>query len=171
MILNLQEGTLDIQVDPALPELLNALTPKGWRRFGRVVSLATRKADRALLDLPLGVPRSISLNHLVFWTRTGEWLERGTLVAHKNGDPLDFRSENLRLMRAGESVQQLRSVTPLPVAEKGISLLPGGQFKVRAYDPVTKNAKYIGLRNTREEAVELKRAFLAGEVGFRSPTV
>lgn len=162
---------MEIEIDDDAAELLKGLSPLGWSSLGDSVFYETRRPDRLLMGFTPNVRKTIALSRLMFWHKTGEWLEHGTLVAHKNGDPLDYRVANLRLMKAGERAAHLARVRSVPpaVPEKGISELPNGQFKVRAYDPATKKPKYVGLRNTREEAVELKRAFLAGEVGFRTP--
>ena len=164
---------LEIALDDTFVALLADL--KGtWRLISKPKSItiiySTQGGDTFMLGLPMTPRRTLSLNHLVWHQATGRWVNSSVeQVYHRNGDPLDFRFENLELRPVREKALRLRAVTPPAVPEKGISKLPNGQFKVRAYDPATKKPKYVGLRNTREEAVELKRAFLAGEVGFRTP--
>ncbi len=163
-----KELAYEVEVDENMEPLLAQLTVHGWAPLATTLSLSTRRRDREILGLPPKKACGVTMNRLVFWHKTGEWLERGTVITHISDNLLDFRAANLRIMRPGERLQRLLACTPPASAEKGISVLPNGQFKVQAYDPATKRAKYVGLRNTRDEAVELKRAFLAGEVGFRS---
>jgi len=159
-------------VDSDTAETLKTLD-KYWRSLGRRLTpvMTPNVFDHFLLSIPPEHTTTIGLNQLVWDEHTGQW--PSTLqgeIYHRNGDPLDFRFENLELRSVGEKTLRLKAATPPVAPEKGISELPNGQFKVRAYDPFTKKPKYVGLRNTREEAVELRRKFLAGEVGFRPPS-
>jgi len=160
-------------MDSDTAETLKTLN-KHWRSLGRrrlTPVMTPNVFDRFLLSIPLERTTTIGLNQLVWDEHAGQWPSalQGEIY-HRNGDPLDFRFENLELRSVGEKTLRLKAATPPAAPEKGISELPNGQFKVRAYDLAMKKPKYVGLRNTREKAVELKRQFLAGEVGFRSPS-
>lgn len=175
--MNITLCDLSIQVDDAFG-LFSAALDGSWSRSRGGKAKPPRYAPRVheldRLALADQRKRQLALNHLVWWHETKHWITPTEgQVYHRNNDPLDFRFQNLEMRDLEEATRRILSVrSPPAVAEKGISELPNGQFKVRAYDPATKKPKYVGLRNTREEAIELKRQFLAGEATFggdRSP--
>ena len=114
---------------------------KHWRRLGRrrlTPVMTPNVFDRFLLSIP-SERTTIGLNQLVWAEHAGQWpsTQQGEIY-YRNGDPLDFRFENLELQPVGEKTLRLKTATPPAAPEKGISELPNGQFKVRAYDPVKK---------------------------------
>jgi hypothetical protein len=161
----------NIEVDDLLGQLIPTLDGR-WYSVGKtrpILSMTPRRTDSFVLGLQKK-NRAVTLNHMAWWHATGHWPIVGEELIYHIGAADDYRFENLQIRDPEYRTQALRAVTPAATPVGGISELPNGQFKVRAYDPVTKVSKYVGLRNTREDAIELKRAFLAGEATFRSPS-
>ena len=125
---------LVVTMDSDTAETLKALN-KHWCSLGRrhlTPVMTPNVFNRFLLSIP-PERTTIGLNQLVWAEHAGQWpsTQQGE-VYHRNGNPLDFRFENLELRSVGEKTLRLKAATPLAAPEKGISELPNGQFKVGA---------------------------------------
>jgi hypothetical protein len=104
-----------------------------------------------------GVPGTAALRQQVYGLKrlalllVGQTPGAKMRYAHRNGDPLDCRAENLmtqpRLM-----IQEMAQRRVIDPATRNIQSLPSGRFRVRAYDPVQKRAVNAGTFDTLEEA-------------------
>jgi len=157
--LKLREGC-EVQVDPGLIPFLQRFSPKSWYFLSKAVKLRPVGPEQQLVDRR----RLVTLNRLVWWQSHGNWPDAKTLLFHLNGDPMDFRLENLGTRSSSQlpaSIEQNRT----PASElKGIyPQRRTSTYEVRAYDSVAKTVVRLGYTRSLEDGIALKRAFLNGD--------
>lgn len=159
----LREG-LEVQVDYKMVSFLKRFHSKSWQQLSGNIKLSPRIDERKIL----GKHGLVTLNRIIWWRSYGEWPEVHLSIYHSNEDPLDFRLSNLFLLTPKQQAQRLKKRTTPAREDRGIYQTKDGMYRVRGYDPSVRQSRYLGRRPTFEKAVELKRAFLKGEVTFDS---
>lgn len=107
--------------------------------------------------------KTITLRKLVVYLMTSEWITKssGKCIVHKNGNQLDCRFDNLKVVSKGETLSKPR----MKVQSRSKSGCPGvvwnkqtNKWWVYAY----KNKKqiYLGCSNDLDEAIQMRKNYL-----------
>lgn len=152
----------DLIFDPPVAAFLARLSGPLRRIKGTAAySYEARKADE---DLGLTRGNQYSLSALVHLVLEGSLPKDKKVYLHENGNDLDWRAQNLsRVSRADVARAALK---PEFDPDAGITELPSGRFRARAYIPGA-GLRAVGTFDTREQARAARLAAIAHPERFQ----